>query len=144
MLFNFLNNLFNEEPSPKKKPKTPAKHPNTVMPERDDDTSVKGGVKRLKSVVEQTTWLINEQDMPVEIHREKRTSWRYAFAKGGKLIVRLPVVNKAHEAVILADIQKAFLDRAAKKPTMKASPPAGVPSMLGGAPTNRGMDDGEE
>ena len=107
MLFNFLNNLFNEEPSPKKEKKKPVKRPNT-----------EGGVKRFKSVIEQTTWQINGQDMPVEIHRERRTSWRYSFAKG-RLLVRLPLLKDVDmDTKILNDIRTSLEKRTEKKPQL--------------------------
>lgn len=101
-MLNFLNDLFG-----KKTPKKPS------------DTE--GGKKprvAAKAIPESTVWLVEGQQIPVEIHRERRKSWRYAFAKGGKLIVRLPKVDKATDARIIGDIQKSFLDRATKKPTM--------------------------
>lgn len=81
-------------------------------------TRVTEGGQKAKSQPEQTVWVVHEQSIPVEIHREKRRSWRYAFAKGGKLIVRLPKVDKAADAKILNDIRQALTERTAKKPDM--------------------------
>lgn len=109
-MFNFLNDLFGKE--------KPKKRENTA---NLDKTGTVGGTKSrplAKPIPESTVWIVEGQSIPVEIHRERRKSWRYAFAKGGKLIVRLPKVDKARDALFIADIQKSFLDRATKKPTM--------------------------
>ncbi len=101
-MLNFLNQLLGNE-KPKKRGNT------------------EGGQKTLikaKPLPENTVWTVNEQPIPVEIHRERRKSWRYAFAKGGKLIVRLPKVDKATDERILNDIKKVLTDRATKKPDM--------------------------
>ena len=101
-MLNFLNELFGNE-KPKKQKTT------------------EGGQKRrtpAKPLPENTVWTVNHQPIPVEIHRERRQSWRYAFAKGGKLIVRLPKFDKATDAKVLKDIHQALSDRAAKKPNM--------------------------
>ena len=112
MIFNFLNKLFNEEtPSPppppeKKKEKRPVKRKNTE------------GGKKTKSLIEKTVWHINEQPMPVEIHRERRQSWRYAFAKE-RLIVRLPLLyDKELEHKIFNDIKNSLEKRTERKPQL--------------------------
>ena len=101
-MLNFLNQLFGNE--------KPKKQKNT-----------EGGQKpkmRAKPLPETTVWTVNDQPIPVEIHRERRQSWRYAFAKGGKLIVRLPKVDKARDAEIITIVKNALTERATKKPEM--------------------------
>ena len=101
-MFNFLNDLFGQQ--------KPQKRKNT-----------EGGQKpqaRAKSAPESTVWTVNDQAISVEIHREKRNSWRYAFAKGRKLIVRLPITTKSHEAQIIGQMQKLLQEKALKKPEM--------------------------
>jgi hypothetical protein len=109
-MLNFLNDLFG-----KKTPKKPSDTDGTSRPTREGNKKPRVSTK---PVPESTIWVVEGQQIPVEIHRERRKSWRYAFAKGGKLIVRLPKVDKATDARIIGDIQKSFLDRATKKPTM--------------------------
>jgi predicted metal-dependent hydrolase len=115
-MFNFLNKLFNEEPSsPKKEKKTPKKRPNVIA---NDSVATEGGVKRIKSTIEQTIWLVHGQDMPVEIHREKRTSWRYSFAKG-RLLVRLPLLKDGDmDAKIINDIRTMLEKKTENKPQL--------------------------
>ncbi len=101
-MLNFLNELFGKEKPKKRK-------------------NIEGGQKprpRPKPLPENSIWTVNNQPIPVEIHRERRQSWRYAFAKGGKLIVRLPKVDKATDAKIIADVKNALIERAMKKPEM--------------------------
>ncbi len=101
-MLNFLNDLFGNE-----KPKT--------------RKNTEGGQKpktRTKPLPENTIWTVKDQPIPVEIHRERRQSWRYSFAKGGKLIVRLPKVDKATDAKIISAVKNALTERATKKPEM--------------------------
>jgi predicted metal-dependent hydrolase len=105
LIFNFLNKLFNEEPPPPPK-KKPTKRRNTE------------GGKKTKAPIEKTVWCISGQDMPVDIHREYRKNWRYAFAKG-RLIVRLPVIaDKAVDMQILNDIKLSLEKRTELKPQL--------------------------
>ena len=101
-MLNFLNDLFSSK-KPKKRSNTEGgKKPRVVA----------------KLPTESTVWYVDEQPIPVEIHRERRNSWRYAFGKGGKLIVRLPIIDKTREAIIMAQIKTAFTERVAQKPTV--------------------------
>jgi predicted metal-dependent hydrolase len=102
MLNNFLDNLFGGKNAPKK----PQKPKNT-----------EGAAKGIQPKLEKTTWLINGQEMPVEIHRERRTSWRYNFGKG-RLIVRLPKVSLDYENEILTALKKSLEERVEKKPEL--------------------------
>ena len=101
-MLDFLNDLLGN--------KKPRKSKNTEGEQKP--------LSRAKPLPESTVWVVNNQSIPVEIHRERRKSWRYAFAKGGKLIVRLPKVDKLTEAHILLDVQKSLTDRVSKKPNM--------------------------
>ena len=73
---------------------------------------------RVKPVPESLIWDINEQEIPVELFREKRTSWRFAFTKDNKLTVRIPIVEAESEAKLLYDVQKRLSDRMKKKPNL--------------------------
>lgn len=74
---------------------------------------------RPKLAVESTTWTINEQDIPVELFREpKRKSWRFAFVKGNKLNVRIPLLESAAEAVLLQEVKKRLSERLQQKPQL--------------------------
>ncbi len=101
-MLNFLNDLFSNEKHKKQAGTEGGQKPRT----------------RAKPLPENTVWTVNEQPIPVEIHRERRQSWRYSFAKGGKLIVRLPKVDKATDAKILSAVKNALTERATKKPEM--------------------------
>ncbi len=101
-MLNFLNELFGNEKPKKRKSSEGGQKPKT----------------RAKSLPETTVWTVNDQPIPVEIHRERRQSWRYAFAKGGKLIVRLPKVDKATDAQLITIVKNALIERATKKPEM--------------------------
>ena len=101
-MLNFLNELFGNEKPKKRKNTEGGQKPKT----------------RAKPLPETTVWTIYDQPIPVEIHRERRQSWRYAFAKGGKLIVRLPKVDKARDAEIITIVKNALTERATKKPEM--------------------------
>lgn len=103
MLNNFLDNLFN---GGKNAPKKPQKPKNT-----------EGVSKGVQPKLEKATWLINGQEMPIEIHRERRTSWRYSFGKG-RLIVRLPKVSLEYENQILEQLKKSLEERVEKKPAL--------------------------
>ncbi len=70
------------------------------------------------SLIEKTTWQINEQPLPVEIHRERRRGWRYAFGKKN-LIVRLPIINLTEESILIKQIKISLSDKMAKKPMLK-------------------------
>ena len=70
------------------------------------------------SVIEKTVWHINEHPMPVEIHRERRRGWRYAFGKKN-LIVRLPVINLTDEKILIHQIKKSLSEKIIKKPVLK-------------------------
>lgn len=115
MLNNFLDNLFN---GGKNAPKKPQKPKNTVDAGNSDSFG-KGVTKGIQPKLEKTTWLINGQEMPVEIHRERRTSWRYNFGKG-RLIVRLPKVSLDYENQILTALKKSLEERVEKKPELGA------------------------
>ena len=101
-MLNFLNQLFGNEKPKKQKNTEGGQKPKT----------------RAKPLPEITVWTVNNQPIPVEIYRERRQSWRYAFAKGGKLLVRLPKVDKAKDAEIIAIVKNALTERATKKPEM--------------------------
>ncbi len=101
-MLNFLNDLFGNEKPKKRKNTEGGQKPRT----------------RAKPLPENTIWTVNDQPIPVEIHRERRQSWRYAFAKGGKLIVRLPKVDKVTDAKIISAVKNALTERATKKPEM--------------------------
>jgi predicted metal-dependent hydrolase len=101
-MLDFLNELLGND-KPKKRPHT------------------EGGQKprtRAKPLPENTVWTVNNQPIPVEIHRERRQSWRYAFAKGGKLIVRIPKLDAATDERILNEIKSKLTDRANLKPNL--------------------------
>jgi predicted metal-dependent hydrolase len=101
LLFNFLNNILDKNPSNKKRKNTE-------------------GVKKrvVKLAPEITTWTINEQDIPVEIHREIRRSWRYSFAKQ-RLLIRLPRTgDAAFEEKIFAAIRISLEEKTEKKPQL--------------------------
>lgn len=70
------------------------------------------------SVIEKTVWHINEHPMPVEIHRERRRGWRYAFGKKN-LIVRLPVINLTDEKILIHQIKTSLSEKMKKKPVLK-------------------------
>ena len=77
------------------------------------------GLKKPRAVPlpESLIWDINELPIPVELFRDpKRTSWRFAFAKGGKLNVRIPKLESEREADLLREIQKRLSDRMTQKP----------------------------
>ncbi len=114
-MLNFLNELFGNEKPKKLKNSVEERHPDAVKKEVKRTQKPK---KRIKPLPETTIWTVNEQPIPVVIHRESRQSWRYAFAKGGKLIVRLPKVDKARDAEIIAIVKNALIERATKKPEM--------------------------
>ena len=119
MIFNFLNKLFNEEPPPSPKKKIEERNPAKGAKEKKPiKRKITEGGKKQKSLLEKTVWHINEQPMPVDIHRERRQSWRYAFAKR-RLIVRLPLLNdKALEAKIITDIKQSLEKRTERKPQL--------------------------
>ena len=72
---------------------------------------------RAKPIADSLIWVINELPIPVELFRDpKRTSWRFAFAKGGKLNVRIPLLQSEGEADLLREIQKRLSDRMTQKP----------------------------
>ena len=72
---------------------------------------------RPKPVAESLIWEINELPIPVELFRDpKRTSWRFAFAKGGKLNVRIPLLQSEAEADLLQEVQKRLSLRMTQKP----------------------------
>ena len=70
------------------------------------------------SVVEKTVWQFNDKDFPVEIHRERRRGWRYAFGKKN-LIVRLPIINLTDEKILLHQIKTSLSEKLSKKPTLE-------------------------
>jgi predicted metal-dependent hydrolase len=109
MLNNFLDNLFGGKKTPKK-PQNTEGHPLA-------NKSKKSAKKSATSKIEKTIWDINGQEMPVEIHRERRTSWRYSFGKG-RLIVRLPKVSLDYENEILTALKKSLEERVEKKPEL--------------------------
>jgi predicted metal-dependent hydrolase len=109
-MLNFLNELFANE--------KPKKQKNTDGTSRENREGGQKPKTRAKPLPENTVWTVNDQPIPVEIHRERRQSWRYAFAKGGKLIVRLPKVDKATDAKIISAVKNALTERATKKPEM--------------------------
>ena len=73
---------------------------------------------RVKPVAESLIWDINEQEVPVELFREKRTSWRFSFTKDNKLNVRIPLLQADSEAKLLYDVQKKLSDRMKKNPIL--------------------------
>jgi hypothetical protein len=73
---------------------------------------------RAKPVPESLIWDINEQEVPVDLFREKRTSWRFSFSKANKLTVRIPLVGPESEAKLLYDVQKRLSERMKKNPTL--------------------------
>jgi predicted metal-dependent hydrolase len=74
---------------------------------------------RPKLVAEPTIWEINEQEVPVELFREpKRTSWRFSFVKGGKLNVRIPLVESGAEEILLREVKKRLSEKMGKKPAL--------------------------
>ncbi len=75
--------------------------------------------QRPKLVAESITWEVNHQQIPVELFRDpKRTGWRYSFAKGNVLIVRIPKLESVQEADLLQEIQNRFAERMKKKPAL--------------------------
>jgi predicted metal-dependent hydrolase len=102
--------LFGQQP-PKKEPK-PRKKP----------TPTEGGKKKSirKSLLEKTVWEVQNQSISVEIHRELgRKSWRYSFAKNGKLLVRMPIFAHVENDIQLIDtIKKRLNEQVDKKPEM--------------------------
>lgn len=73
---------------------------------------------RAKPVAESLIWDINEQEIPVDLFREKRTSWRFSFSKDNKLVVRIPLVDAESEAKLLYDVQKRLSERMKKNPVL--------------------------
>ena len=114
MLNNFLNNLFDGKNKPPKNKNPLADKQNTCLPDRQAEGSKKNAQPKLET----TIWQINGQDMPVEIHRERRASWRYSFGKG-RLIVRLPKVNLDFENQILDALKKSLEEKIEKKPDLR-------------------------
>lgn len=73
---------------------------------------------RQKPVAESLIWDINEQEIPVDLFREQRTSWRFSFSKDSKLTVRIPLVSPESEAKLLYDVQKKLSERMKKNPVL--------------------------
>lgn len=72
---------------------------------------------RKKIRAESTVWTIHDLQIPVELFREpKRTSWRFSFAKGGKLNVRIPLLEIEAESDLLREVQQRVRDRMTQKP----------------------------
>lgn len=82
-------------------------------PQKRSDTE---GRRKTKVIPENAVWVVHGQNIPVEIHREIRNSLRYKFAKGGKLIVRIPKRDKATDEQNLNILKQMLIDSTAKKP----------------------------
>lgn len=113
MIFNFLNEFFNNKNNADKRVKPKPASPKTPKKRR----STEGVKKTSTGNVETTVWHINDQEMPVEIHRERRTSWRYSFGKNN-LIVRIPKVDIFTETKLIETIQNSLKTRTTRKPTL--------------------------
>jgi hypothetical protein len=101
---NFLSELFkNNNIPPVRKPKK--------------KRSTEGGKTSVNSKAEKLIWHINGQDFPVELHRERRWSWRYTFGKN-KLIIRIPQVDILTEKKILDDVQNSLKTKTVNKPNL--------------------------
>ena len=99
-MINFLNNLL-------KKPET-----TDEMLQNNRKTAKKKPPVNKERII----WEVNGQPINVELHREVRRGWRYAFAKGGKLIVRIPQMDKINEEKIINDIKKRLVETITQKP----------------------------
>lgn len=113
MISNFLNNLFNDKKPPQKPSPKPNKKRNS--PAKGDNTE---GGKKKSLPPELTSWSINGQDVPVEVHREHRRNVRVSFAKD-KLILRTSVLLSPHdEATAVAQLKDAVTKQIEKKPEL--------------------------
>jgi predicted metal-dependent hydrolase len=77
------------------------------------------GIKkpRPKIIPESINWAVGSQLIPVELFRDpKRGGWRYSFGKNNVLLVRIPKLENAEEAKLLAEIQLRLAERMKQKP----------------------------
>ncbi len=105
MINKLLSDLFNNKSKPTPKPKKPKKAQNT---------------EGSRTAIEQTTWLIQGQNVPVEVHRERRGNVRVSFGKD-KLILRTStLVTREEEAKAVLQLQAAIEKQVEKKPDLLA------------------------
>lgn len=107
MLSDFFKNLINDNKPSSKKP---------TAPKPTSGRAAKPG----QTYVENTSWVINDVSIPVEVHRERRQNVRVSFGKNN-LILRIPaVISAPDEAIAVTQLKEAITKQVEKKPELLA------------------------
>ena len=108
MLNDFLNRFLNNKETPAKKQTAPKRR----------KSNGKKGISASSASPTMTSWDINGQSIPVEVHRERRNNVRVSFGKN-KLILRTSsLINAQEEATAIAQLKTAIEKQIVKKPEL--------------------------